>query len=345
MAFFDDTFLAHVLDNVPQPVLVMDGATNTFFCNRAALSVTGYDDLDELRGRPSHQALHYKRPDGSFYPESECPIALARDTGAPGHGEDEWFVRRDGSMFPAAWWCAPLEMPGGYGSIMAFTDLAERKAGEKVRVELAAAKLARWRIVESTVKARRQIARDIHDGAQQSLASLYMELRQIHRQIAPDAGNIDVLLKRAIKDAEAAIEELRGLAAGIHPAILTTRGLLSTIAVLAKRTALPVTIRGSLPIRLPETIEVSAYYFVSEALTNTIKHAHASSATVTVGICGSCLRVEVRDDGIGGARLSEGGLAGLVDRVEALDGHLNIESPPGVGTTLHAEIPLSPFKV
>src|SRR5262249_17463871 len=121
------------------------------------------------------------------------------------------------------------------------------------------------------------------------------------------------------------------------------RGLLPTIAVLAKRAALPVTISGSLPMRLPETIEVSAYYFISEALTNTIKHAHASSATVTVGIHGSYLRVQVRDDGIGGRGLNEGGWAGLVDRVEALDGHLTIESPPGVGTTLRAEIPLSPF--
>jgi PAS domain S-box-containing protein len=344
VAFFDDAFLAHVLEHVPQPVLVMDEERRNLFCNQAALTATGYDDLDELRGRQSHQALHYKRLDGSFYPESECPIALARDTGLPGHGEDEWFVRRDGSMFPAEWWCAPLKLAGGYGSIMAFTDLTERKAGEKVRLELAAAKLARWRIVESTVKARRQIARDIHDGAQQSLASLHMELRQIHRQIAADSGNVDVLIKRAIRDAEAAIEELRGLAAGIHPPILTTRGLMPSITALAKRTALPVTIEGSLPIRLPETIEVSAYYFVSEALTNTIKHAHASSATVTVGIHGPCLRVEVRDDGIGGARLSEGGLAGLVDRVEALDGNLTLESPPRAGTTVRAEIPFSPFR-
>jgi PAS domain S-box-containing protein len=345
MPSLDDAFLAHVLDNVPQPVLVMDEARSTYFCNRTALSVTGYDDLDELRGRPSHQVLHYKRLDGSFYPESECPIAQARDTGIGGHGEDEWFVRRDGSMFPAAWWVAPLKMTSGYGSIMAFTDLTERKAGERARLELTAAKLARWRIVESTVRARRQIARDIHDGPQQSLASLHMELRQIHRQITSDAGNIDARLERAMDSAEAAIEELRGVAAGIHPSILTTRGLLPTIAVLARRTALPVTIRGTLPIRLPETVEVSAYYFVSEALTNTIKHAHASSATVTVGIHGSCLRLEVQDDGVGGARLSEGGLAGLADRVEALDGHLIIESPPGAGTTLNAEIPLSPFKV
>jgi PAS domain S-box-containing protein len=346
-----EDFLARILDVVPQPVWVIDEAGFIIFANPAAVVMLGYDDLDDLRGQPSHETVHYKRPDGSPYPAYECPMLRSREAGEVVHSEDEWFVRRDGSMFPIAWWSAPLEMPKGHGAVLAFTDITERRAAEQALRERDAAEIraaesraAQRRIVENAITARRQMARDLHDGTQQRLVSLLIMLRLAREEIASDAGNTDELLKGAVEDAQAAIDELRELSVGIHPAILTTGGLLPAIKTLASRAALPVTITGSLEARLSEAIEVSAYYFVAEALTNAIKHARASRVTVAVRIDSSRLWVEVCDDGIGGAGLggAGGGLAGLVDRVDALDGRLIVESPPGVGTTLRAEIPLSP---
>ena len=134
--------------------------------------------------------------------------------------------------------------------------------------------------------ARRQMARDLHDGAQQCLVSLLMELRLAREKAASGTGNVDRLLQDAIHDAEAAIDELRELAAGIHPATLTMNGLLPALRNLGARAALPVTITGSLEARMPETIEVSAYFFVAEALTNAIKHSRASRIAVEVGVAG-----------------------------------------------------------
>src|SRR5262245_39180753 len=109
--------LALVLDVVPQPVWVVDAAEDIFFANPEAVSVLGYHDFDELRGKPSHETVHYKRPDQSPYPRVECPILRPMRTGEIVHGADEWFVRRDGSMFPISWWCAPISLPSGLGAV------------------------------------------------------------------------------------------------------------------------------------------------------------------------------------------------------------------------------------
>jgi signal transduction histidine kinase len=191
---------------------------------------------------------------------------------------------------------------------------------------------------------RRQIARDLHNGAQQRLVSLLIGVQLAREALEVDPSYAQELLKDAAEQAQLAIDELRELAAGVHPSILTTRGLLPAVEALATRAALPVTVAGSVAERPPAAVETSIYFIVAEALTNAVKHASASHVTITVGSDDARLMIEVRDDGVGGASLDTAGsgLAGLVDRVDALDGRLVLDSPPGVGTTLRVEIPLGP---
>ena len=120
-------FLARILDDAPQPVWVVDEDAIIVFTTPAAVASRGYDDAAELRRRPSHETVHYKRPDGSPYPVADCPMLTPRQTGATVHGDDEWFVRRDGSLFPIAWWSAPIAMAEGNGAVLAFTDITERR--------------------------------------------------------------------------------------------------------------------------------------------------------------------------------------------------------------------------
>jgi PAS domain S-box-containing protein len=348
---FPEAFLALVLNVVPQPVGVVDGAGCIVFANPAAVSALGYDDPAELRGKPSQETVHCKRPDRSPYPRHECPILRPPRTGETLHGEDEWFVRRDGSTFPIAWWSAPIALPSGAGAVLAFTDITERRAAEQAvrerdaaEIRAAESRAAQRRIVESATVLRRQVARDLHDGAQQRLVSLLIGVQLAREELGFDPAHAHELLEGAAEQARSAIEELRELVAGLHPSILATRGLLSAIEALAASAALPVTVAGSLAERLPEVVETSAYFIVAEALTNAVKHAGASHVAVTVGIDAAQLVVEVRDDGVGGAHLDNAGsgLAGLADRLDALDGRLVLDSPPGAGTTLRAEIPLRP---
>jgi signal transduction histidine kinase len=160
--------------------------------------------------------------------------------------------------------------------------------------------------------------------------------------VPPELGELGAQLERAIAEATGALEELRKLARGIHPAILAQSGLRPALMTLARRSPVPVDLDMHADGRLPEHVEVSAYYVVAEALTNTAKHARASAVSVKVEVVGQVLRVAVRDDGAGGAALADGtGLAGLKDRVEALGGRIFLDSPPGAGTSLRAEFPLT----
>ena len=127
-----DTFVASILACVAQPVWMVDQDGLIRFANPAAVAALGYDDLPELRGRPSHQTIHYKRRDGSPFPADECPMLLPRTTGKTIHRTDDWFVRRDGSMFPVEYWSAPIGLPRGRGAVVAFTDLGERRQAEDV---------------------------------------------------------------------------------------------------------------------------------------------------------------------------------------------------------------------
>ncbi len=623
--------MASILDCVVQPVWVADQAGLILFANPSAVAALGYGDAAQLLGKPSHQTIHYKRPDGSSFPVEDCPMLLPRMTGETIHRLGDWFVRRDGSMFPVEYWSAPIDMPSGRGAVVAFTDVSERlraegavleaaldgvigidergcvayintaaerifgyRAGEVMGRELAelvvppsqreahrqglarylatgqarmldqriemtamradgsefpaevtvtriglsgshsafvgyirditdrkraeqelmaarerlkavadeqaalrrvatlvaegaaprkifdavceetglligaasvslahfppdgtnltmagwglhgthvppgtrlplhgssisdlvkrtgapgrvdryeglpgpfAARLrelgtrseigapvvvggsvwgaliagmdtpeplpegadlriarfaeligtavsnaaahtelvaSRARMVTAFDAARQRLTRDLHDGAQQRFVSSIINLQLSQQKWSSAPQQAKELLGRAFADARDGLRELREIAAGIHPAILTQRGLAAALDTLAARLPLPVEldIAGQ---RLPGAVESSVYFFCSEALTNVVKHARATSASVRVALEDDYCIAEVRDDGIGGAepRSRSSGLTGLHDRVGALGGTVEVSSPAGAGTALRAWIPLT----
>jgi signal transduction histidine kinase len=200
---------------------------------------------------------------------------------------------------------------------------------------------SRARIVAAADAARRRIERDLHDGAQQRLVTLALRLREAEATAPP---GLDALVSRVDEVAnglDAALEELREIARGIHPAVLANGGLRPALRSLARRSPVPVDLRVHVPDRLPDPVEIGAYYVVSEALTNTARHACASAVYVEVTVGETTLRISVRDDGRGGADPGGGsGLTGLQDRVESLRGRITLHSPPGAGTVLEVYIPL-----
>ncbi len=341
--------LRSILDGVAQPVWVIDAEGHISFANPAAVSALGYEDAAELLGKPSHETVHYKRPDGSPYPAEECPMLLPRQTGETVHGDDEWFVRRDGSMFPISYWSAPLETPSGRGAVLAFSDIEEQREAERALRErdvaearAAEARAAQRRTIEAADAARRRVTRDLHDGAQQELINVLIGLQLAQAKWESEPARARELVDAAAEQAKASVDSLRELAAGVHPTILSNRGLQAAIEALADRLPFPVRPLEVLAERLPAAIEASVYFFVSEALTNVVKHARASSAGVRVTAEAGKLTVEVSDDGAGGAdpRAGAGGLSGLADRVSALEGNFEVLSEAGGGTTLRAVIPL-----
>ncbi len=205
---------------------------------------------------------------------------------------------------------------------------------------------SRARIVAAGDEARRRIERDLHDGAQQRLISLALQLRVAQAAAPPGAGELVARLDSLVNEVTGTLDELRELARGIHPVVLAEGGVTAALEVLARRSAVPVELDVRVAGRLPEQIEVAAYYVVAEALTNAAKHAQASTVTVTVDTAradrSDLLQVEVHDDGRGGAELALGtGLLGLKDRVEALGGAITVESPRGKGTTLRVTLPIT----
>lgn len=209
---------------------------------------------------------------------------------------------------------------------------------ERSRAELAA---SRRRIVAASDQTRRWIERDLHDGTQQRLVSLGLELRSAELTVPPELAEVKVQMSRVAEGLDGALEDLREISRGIHPAILSEGGLVPAIKALARRSAVPVELDARAEARLPERIEVAAYYVVSEALANAAKHAKASAVHIDLEARGDFLHLSVRDDGIGGAGPARGsGLVGLTDRVEALGGTIAIASPIGEGTTLVVELPL-----
>jgi signal transduction histidine kinase len=240
----------------------------------------------------------------------------------------------------AAW---PGEGPppaGAEDRLAAFAELvAYAVQNAQARNELAA---SRARLVEASVEARRQIERDLHDGAQQRLVVTALELSMLERKLDGDPEAARAMLARAREQLACGLSELRDLARGIHPSVLTEHGLATALKALVQRAPLPVDLHVAVPERPDPTIEAGAYFLVSEALTNVAKYAQASRAEVTVRRTNGRLRVEVGDDGVGGADAARGsGLRGLADRVAALDGTLSLDSPPGGGTRLRAEIPVN----
>ena len=206
----------------------------------------------------------------------------------------------------------------------------------------AALTASRARIVATADATRRRIERDLHDGAQHQLVSLIRQLRAAKAEAPPEAVGLIQRLDGAGAGLVGVLDELREIARGLHPAILADGGLRPALKTLAGRSAVPVRLDVQVEGRLAEPIEVATYYVVSEALTNTGKHAHASAAEVEVEVADGLLHVRVRDDGHGGASFGHGsGLVGLKDRVEALGGHLSLHSPPGAGTTMEIALPLA----
>ena len=222
----------------------------------------------------------------------------------------------------------------------AFAELvALAVASAQARDELAASRL---RIIEAGDAERRRIERNLHDGAQQRLVAVSVGLRLVQAKIATAPGEAEELIAFAAEDLAEALMELRELAQGIHPAVLTERGLEAALEVLAARTPLPVTLAVDLPDRLPTSVEAAVYYVVSESLANIVKHAGARTARVRVERVDGHALVEVADDGAGGADLDGGsGLCGLRDRVETLAGRLDIQSAADRGTRIRAELPVA----
>ena len=498
-------FLAAVLETVAQPIWVVDHDDVVRFVNPAAIAALGYDRADEVLGRKSHATIHYKHPDGSPFPAAECPLRFPRTSGETVSSELDWFVRRDGSMFPVSYVSAPIQMPEGLGAVAAFVDIEDRLHDERVlrdqdavleaqqaalrrvallvaggatspevfagiarevaqlldvalvviwrnepdgpstvagawgdqphpfeagsiwpveehtaaallpeigrpariddfgaiggvitdalaaagirsgtgaaivvdgrvwgvmgvgvaasaplrddiedrlleftelvataianteaRSELAA---SRARIVAAADEERRRVVRDLHDGAQQRLIHTIITLQMARSGAQAASEDLPALLSQALENAERATAELRELAHGILPAVLLRGGLRDGVDALASRMPLPVDIAVTVG-RLAPGIEATAYFVVSESLTNVAKHACANEASVTAGIEDGTLCVQVRDDGIGGARADGSGLLGLADRLAVHHGRLRVESPAGGGTLVAADIPI-----
>jgi signal transduction histidine kinase len=220
-----------------------------------------------------------------------------------------------------------------------FTELAATAiANTQARADLAA---SRARIVQAADETRRRIERDLHDGVQQRLVSLGLDLRAAQAAVPAELPELGAQLGRVAEGLGEALEELRELSHGIHPAILSEGGLGPALKVLARRSAIPVELDVHVEARLPAPVEVAVYYVVAEALTNAAKHAHAAVARVDVRAADGRLRLSVGDDGVGGADPARGsGLVGLSDRVQALGGTLTVHSPAGQGTRLLVDLPV-----
>jgi len=245
-----------------------------------------------------------------------------------------------GAMAVASSTETPLA-PDTEARLAAFTELiAMAIANAEAHDELSA---SRARVVASADETRRRIERDLHDGAQQHFVSLALQLRAVQASVPPDQAKLADELGRVATGLKDALADLRELSRGIHPAILAEAGLGPALRTLARRSRVPVKLDVRIEDRLPERIEVTAYYILSEALTNAAKHANATVVHVDVDATHSAVRLAVRDDGVGGADPARGsGLLGLYDRVEAADGTITIHSPIGEGTELLVKLPLRP---
>jgi signal transduction histidine kinase len=300
---------------------------------------------------------------GSRWPlEGENVAALVAATGRPArmdsHDTAAGYVaariRRLGLSTGAG---APIVVEGrlwgvavvGTGPAEPLPPDAERRVGEFTELVAtaianaeahAALTASRARIVTAADDARRRIERDLHDGAQQRLVSLAVQLRSIEAGVPADLGSLKEEISDAVAGLSAASGDLQELARGIHPAIESHGGLGPALEMLARRGTIPVVLHLELERRISESAEVAAYYVVAEAMTNTTRHARASGMDIDVRVDGGKLVLSIRDDGVGGADTSNGsGLIGLIDRVEALGGNLRIASPSGGGTALHITIP------
>jgi PAS domain S-box-containing protein len=337
-----------LIESVDDAIYLVDPDGRVRFLNPAALRILGYDHPEELLGKISHATIHYQHRDGSHFPAEECPMLRPRTTGETVREELDWFTRKDGRMVPVAYSSAPLATDQGRGAVVVFRDVSDRLASEEIKRREAAERAraeelqaSRARILTAMDAERRRLGRDLHDGAQQRLLHALL-LLQDGKHSSDDPTEREEARATAIREVRGAIEELRELAAGIHPAILTNRGLGAAVESITARVPLPVDIAVT-DERFPEPVEVAAYFVVTEALANVIKHADgATYARVEVVASPGTMRLVVADDGAGGAIAVPGhGLGGLQDRVAALGGTFEVISPKGEGTQIVVDLPLA----
>jgi PAS domain S-box-containing protein len=322
--------LRAMLDAALDAVVSMDAHGRVIGWNHAAEAIFGYEAREAI-GRemadlivPPHLRDAHRRGLARFL-ETRRGVVLDRRIEVTG-------MRRDGTEFPVELTITRIPLPGAPTFTGYLRDITDRVTAER---ELRA---SRARLVEVADAERKRIQRNLHDGAQQRLTSVLLTLGRL--RAAPERPS--ELLDFAIDELAAGVDEIRELASGLHPALLTERGLAAALEALAMRTPMPVEIDTVPDRRLPEQIEAAAYYVVAEALANVHKHASARRVRVRAATDDRCVQVTVADDGTGGADQQGSGLRGLADRVESLGGTLTLESPTGDGTRLRAEIPLGP---
>jgi len=316
---------------------VLSTITRAFLAPRALPGGPVKELLAESLGDRSVSVAYWLPDRERYVDESGRPVELP----APGSGRTWTAVERDGRRVAAIVHDAALDTtPQLVEAAAAASSLAIDN--ERLKADLAARveelRGSRKRIIEAGDAARRRIERDLHDGAQQQLVSLALELRMMRTKLEGTQmeGDVDALSERLA----AALADLRELARGIHPAILTDRGLAPAIGSLADRGTIPIDTDVRVDRRLDPAVEAAAYFLVAEALTNVTRYAHATSARVDVAREGDEIVVLVADDGVGGVDLEAGsGLRGLQDRLATVGGTLSIDSPPGAGTRLLARIP------
>ena len=299
--------------------------------NRAAVKAAGLDNQEQVRGRFFWDVF--------IAPEEREDVIARFHALAPDYAASEYentFTNEHGERRVVYWRAAPVQHDDGrvVSIIAGGLDITERHRQEE---ELRA---SRARLLLAEEDARRKLERNLHDGAQQRLVSISVALRLAESKLGEHPEEAAELVRGTREELSLALDELRELARGIHPAVLTDRGLRAALEALAGRAPIPVEL-DTVDERVAPAVEAAAYYVVAEALTNVAKYARASSATVCVARRDGALTVSVTDDGVGGADPGRGsGLRGLADRLAALDGSLAVESQNGAGTRVRAEIPL-----
>jgi PAS domain S-box-containing protein len=322
-------FARTVLNSTPSLLLLVTPGGYVVRFNTSLESLSGRRDDDVTRGHAFWDVFIVPE-------EREHVRRLVEDVvteGGRGEFESTW-IGAGGDRRQVTWSTTPLRDDRGQPRVLiSGIDVTERTQQE---IEL---RRSRARLVEASDVERRRLERNLHDGAQQRLVSLSLMLRLAQARVEEDPAQAGDLLGQASDELAQALGELRELARGIHPAVLSDRGLNAALEALVTRTPLAVELE-LVEDRLPEAVEAAAYYVVAEALANVAKYAEASSVTVSIASVNGHAVVEVADDGVGGADPTKGsGLRGLVDRVEALDGRFAVESPPGRGTRIRVEIP------
>ena len=317
-----------MLESALDAVVGMDASGRVIEWNHAAETTFGYR-ADEAIGRemadlivPASLRSAHRRGLARFL-ETERPVILDRRLELTG-------MHKNGMEFPIELTITRVPLPGQPTFTGYLRDITDRRRAE---AELRA---SRARLVEVADEERQRIQRNLHDGAQQRLTAVLLNLGRMRES----ADERDDLLQTAIDEVSLGLQEIRELASGLHPSILSERGLRAALEATALRAPLPVEVHVEPALGLPAQVEATAYYVVAEGLANIHKHAGAKRVMVQVHTAGARLRVEVADDGVGGADVDGSGLRGIADRVEALGGRLTLTSPAGAGTRLLAEIPL-----